>query len=96
MKQQIDPAAFSAFWAKFFPGGQLPAIGDLRIAEALPMSNEFELEEHVLQAIEVGHTDTFDTTILWIPDLRLAVCGDVVYGDVHQYLAEADTREKRI
>ena len=30
-----------------------------------------------------------------MPDLKLAVCGDVVYGDVHQLLLEANTKEKR-
>jgi glyoxylase-like metal-dependent hydrolase (beta-lactamase superfamily II) len=49
-----------------------------------------------MQGVDVGHTDTTDTTVLWVPDLKLAVCGDVVYGDVHQYLAEANTREKRM
>lgn len=33
--------------------------------------------------------------VLWVPDLRLAVCGDVVYGDCHQMLAAANTRAKR-
>ncbi|KAG6365064.1 hypothetical protein INS49_006670 [Diaporthe citri] len=46
-------------------------------------------------AIEVGHSDTYDSTVLWVPDLRLAVCGDVVYGEVHQMLLEANTKVKR-
>jgi glyoxylase-like metal-dependent hydrolase (beta-lactamase superfamily II) len=66
------------------------------IAEVLPENNRFELEGHIMQAVDVGHTDTTDTTVLWVPDLKLAVCGDVVYGDVHQYLVEANTREKRM
>lgn len=44
----------------------------------------------------MGCTDTTDTTVLWVPYLKLAVCGDVVYGDVHHYLVEANTREKRM
>jgi glyoxylase-like metal-dependent hydrolase (beta-lactamase superfamily II) len=93
MKQQIDPAFFGSFWQKFFPG-RLPE--PVMTVEALPDDGKFELEGHVLQAVEVGHTDTTDTTVLWVPDLKLAVCGDVVYGDVHQYLVEANTREKRM
>jgi len=43
----------------------------------------------VLPAIEAGHTDTDDTTVLHVPSLRLVVAGDVVYNNVHQYLREA-------
>ena len=93
MKQQIEPAFFRSFWQKFFPN-QLPE--PVMTAEALPKNNQFELEGHIMQAVDVGHTDTTDTTVLWVPDLKLAVCGDVVYGDVHQYLVEANTREKRM
>jgi hypothetical protein len=32
---------------------------------------------------------------LHVPDLHLVVAGDVVYGDVHQYLIEANTKAKR-
>jgi glyoxylase-like metal-dependent hydrolase (beta-lactamase superfamily II) len=98
MKQQLEPTFFRRFWAGFFPGDQLPndLQMDAKFAEILPGNNRFGVDGHVLQAIEVGHTDTFDTTVLWVPDLRLAVCGDVVYGDVHMYLVEANTREKRI
>jgi glyoxylase-like metal-dependent hydrolase (beta-lactamase superfamily II) len=93
MKQQIEPGFFASFWDKFFPD-QLPEPA--MTAEALPEDGIFKLEGHLLQAVEVGHTDTSDTTVLWVPDLKLAVCGDVVYGDVHQYLVEANTREKRM
>ena len=44
-----------------------------------------------MQIVEVEHPDTYNLTTLWVPDLKLAVCGDVVYGDVHQILAEAKT-----
>jgi len=49
----------------------------------------------LLQPIECGHTDTYDSTILWIESLKLAVCGDVVYGQVHQTLFETNTKAKR-
>ena len=96
MSQQLEPAAFGAFWASFFPGGQVPNPADIPLAHALPSSNTFELEGHALHAVEVGHTDTHDTTVLWVPDLKLVVAGDVVYGDVHQYLVEANTRRLRL
>lgn len=48
----------------------------------------FGLEGHQVIPIEVGHTDTDDTTVLHVPDLGLVVAGDVAYNGVHQMLLE--------
>jgi glyoxylase-like metal-dependent hydrolase (beta-lactamase superfamily II) len=90
LKQQIEPSSYKNSWAVQFPG-QI----DESFILPKPTSNQFYLEGHVLEAIEVGQADTHDSTVLWVPDLKLAVCGDVVYGDVHQMLGEANTKEKR-
>jgi glyoxylase-like metal-dependent hydrolase (beta-lactamase superfamily II) len=50
--------------------------------------NRFTLEGHDLVIVEVGHTDTDDTSVLHIPDLGLVVAGDVIYNGVHMYLGE--------
>ncbi|KAF7188042.1 Metallo-beta-lactamase type 2 [Pseudocercospora fuligena] len=92
MKEQIEPNAFPAVWGERFQG-QLDE--DFVLAEPLPANGEFHLEGCVLKAVEVGHSDTHDSTVLWVPDIKLAVCGDVVYGDVHQMLAYAKTKELR-
>ena len=47
------------------------------------------LEGHRLIPVEMGHTDTDDTTVLHVPDLELVVAGDVVYNGVHSYLSES-------
>jgi hypothetical protein len=57
-------------------------------AEPLEGSS-FELEGNELIAIEVGHTDTDNTTLLHVPAIGLVVAGDVAYNDVHLYLAES-------
>lgn len=92
MKQQIDPKFYKRSWGVQF-SGQIDQ--PFHLAAPLSPSNDFYLEGHVLRAIEVGQADTHDSTVLWIPDLKLAVCGDVVYGDVHQMLGECNTKEKR-
>jgi glyoxylase-like metal-dependent hydrolase (beta-lactamase superfamily II) len=51
--------------------------------------NRFTLEGHDLAIVEVGPTDSADTTVLHIPDLALVVAGDVIYNGVHMYLAQA-------
>lgn len=96
MKQQFEPKFFAKFWRGFFPDeGVLTDVGDLVIAEPLPDDGMFELEGHTLRAIDVGFTDTEGTSVLHVPDLHLVVAGDVVYGDVHQFLIEANTKAKR-
>ena len=89
MKEQIDPKVFEPTYGSMFPR-QIDT--DFVLAEPLLGNGELQLEDHSIKAVEVGHSDTHDTTILWVPDLKLAVCGDVVYGDVHQMLGAANTR----
>jgi len=48
----------------------------------------FELEGQLLHPIEVGHSDTDDSTVLHVPAIGLVVAGDVVYNGIHQYLLE--------
>ena len=55
----------------------------------------FELEGHRLVAVDVGHTDTDDTTVLHVPDLGLVVAGDAAYNGVHQYLAESGSQGRQ-
>jgi glyoxylase-like metal-dependent hydrolase (beta-lactamase superfamily II) len=50
--------------------------------------NRFTLEGHELVIVEVGQTDSDDTTVLHVPDLDLVVAGDVIYNGVHMYLAQ--------
>ncbi|KAF4414804.1 metallo-beta-lactamase domain [Fusarium acutatum] len=94
IEQQLDEEYFSSTWGSFFPGGQI--YEPVTRPKSLPDSNEFLLQGRWLfKAVEVGHSDTYDSTVLWVPDLKLAVCGDVIYGDVHQMLYEANTKLKR-
>ncbi|KAF7891341.1 uncharacterized protein EAF02_001666 [Botrytis sinoallii] len=93
MKSDVRPGFFENAWGAMFPNGQIDT--DFVFSEALPASGRFDIEGHECHAIELGHSDTRDSTILWIPSLKLAACGDVVYGDVHQMLGEANTTELR-
>ena len=46
------------------------------------------LEGHEVRLVEVGHTDTDDSSAIHVPDLRLVVAGDVLYNGVHVYVGE--------
>ncbi|KAK7429415.1 hypothetical protein QQZ08_004007 [Neonectria magnoliae] len=85
MKQQLEPEWWDGAWLKFFPGDQITTPVtianplDTKIFHRLPCSG----------IVEVGHTDSFDTTVLHVPDLELVVAGNA-------YFEKADTTEKRL
>jgi glyoxylase-like metal-dependent hydrolase (beta-lactamase superfamily II) len=91
MRQNASPEALEGMWKPSFPG-QIPER--LVIAEELE-GNVIDLEGHELIAVELGHTDTDDTTCLNVPAIGLVVAGDAAYNDVHLYLAESNTRTRR-
>jgi glyoxylase-like metal-dependent hydrolase (beta-lactamase superfamily II) len=45
--------------------------------------------------VKTGHTDIDDTTILWVPSIKLVVTGDAVYANTYLYLGESGTATKR-
>ena len=89
MLQQYDPDLFGPVWESLFPGGQLTETPFP--VSVLPRNGTFHLEGHALQALEVGQSDTYNSTVLQAPDLGLVVGGDVVYGHCHQLFAEDAT-----
>ena len=91
MRQQASPEFVASFWNVRFPG-QLPER--LVIAQELK-GKTIDLEGHDLVAIEVGHTDTDNTTCLHVPSLDLVVAGDVAYNGDHLYLVESNGQTRR-
>ena len=80
-----SPGFRSSFWDSIFPD-QIPSTTTVT---QLIDSGSFELEGHELQIVEVGHTDTDNTTMLFVPSMGLLVAGDAVYNGVHPYLTES-------
>ncbi len=78
-------------WEQNFPGQiEWPQT----LPEALGGST-LDLEGEELRIVDVGHADTDRSTCVHVPSLDLVVAGDIVYNDVHQYLAESLTGEAR-
>jgi glyoxylase-like metal-dependent hydrolase (beta-lactamase superfamily II) len=84
MRYHGSPQVRAAVWDKMFPD-QIP---EASVVATTPPDNTFELEGRELRIVEVGHTDTDNTTVLHVPSIGLVVAGDAVYNGVHQYLVE--------
>jgi len=91
MQKQASPESLADFWKARYPG----QIAD-RLAIAEPLyGNAIDLEGEELVAIELGHTDTDNTTCLHVPSVGLVVAGDAVYNDDHLYLIESNAQTRR-
>jgi glyoxylase-like metal-dependent hydrolase (beta-lactamase superfamily II) len=91
MRQNALAEALDGVWKPGFPG-QIP--DKLVIAEELK-GNVIDLEGHELVVVELGHTDTDNTTCLYVPSIGLVVAGDAAYNDVHLYLAESNAQKRQ-
>ena len=55
----------------------------------------FTLEGQELRIIEQGHTDSADTTSLYVPSIGLVVAGDVVYNQCHMYVGDTTPESRK-
>jgi glyoxylase-like metal-dependent hydrolase (beta-lactamase superfamily II) len=77
-------AARPFLWDKVYRG-----IPPSPVTAVTVPGNRFTLEGHDLVIVEVGHADTYDNSVLNVPDLNLVVAGDVIYNGAHLYLGES-------
>jgi len=94
MTANVEVEAFEAF-ASQFPGQIDRQPAPEYLAEPLLEGNRMDLDGYELQAIPVGHAAVPDSTIVWVPSLRLAICGAVVYGDGHLMMINCPTKALR-
>jgi glyoxylase-like metal-dependent hydrolase (beta-lactamase superfamily II) len=71
-------------WDKIYDG-----IPPTPVTAVTVPDNRFSLEGHELVIVEIGHTDSDDTSVLHVPDLDLVVAGDAIYNGVHMYIAQS-------
>src|SRR6201995_4275212 len=91
MRAGSSPEFFESFWTPRFDG-RLPH--ELAFPEPLD-SHTIDLEGHQLVVVELGHTDTDQTTCLHAPDIDLVVAGDAAYKDFQVSPAEANPHQRR-
>lgn len=92
MSTQLTPE-YRAVWHNLFPG-QIDEDSFEIVAKPLK-DNKFTLEGHTFEAVNAGHSDTDATSFLYVPSLNLAVAGDIVYNDVHMWMAESPSQKDR-
>ena len=90
MRNQINPDFVRSFWEPRFPG-QVPS--QLAVPEILK-GDTLYLEGEELRVIDLGHTDTANSTALHVPSIGLVISGDAVYNNTHPYLAECDEKAR--
>jgi glyoxylase-like metal-dependent hydrolase (beta-lactamase superfamily II) len=83
-RMHANVAVRPLLWDKVYRG-----IPPASVTAVTVQGNLLTLEGHELVMVEVGHTDTDDTSVLHVPDLRLVVAGDVIYNGVHMWLGES-------
>jgi glyoxylase-like metal-dependent hydrolase (beta-lactamase superfamily II) len=84
-QMQGGAATRPLLWDKLYPGMIPPSP----VTAVTVPDNRFTLEGHDLVIVEVGHTDSDDTSVLHVPDLGLVVAGDAIYNGVHMYLGQS-------
>jgi glyoxylase-like metal-dependent hydrolase (beta-lactamase superfamily II) len=87
---QITPEFVKAFWEPRFPG-QIPSP---LIAPQVLEGDTLYLEGEELKVVHLNHTDTSNSSALYVNSIRLVVAGDSVYNNTHPYLAECDERAR--
>jgi len=86
IKASVADGAVPPPWTGLFPDQVSDAAVPISV-EDVPAEG-FLIDGHRLVSVDVGHSDTDDSTVLHVPSIGLVVAGDVVYNNVHQYLAE--------
>jgi glyoxylase-like metal-dependent hydrolase (beta-lactamase superfamily II) len=83
-QMDVSVALRPLLWDKAYSG-----IPPSPITAVTVPDNRLTLEGHDLVMVEVGHSDTDETSVLHVPDLELVVAGDVIYNGAHLYIGES-------
>jgi glyoxylase-like metal-dependent hydrolase (beta-lactamase superfamily II) len=83
-QMHVNVSTRPVLWDKVYSG-----IPPSPVTAVTVQGSRFTLEGHDLVIVEVGHTDTDDTSVLHVPDLGLVVAGDVIYNGAHMYLGQS-------
>ncbi|HTC50047.1 MAG TPA: MBL fold metallo-hydrolase [Candidatus Aquilonibacter sp.] len=90
MQLYLSPAV-ERLARRMFPG-QVPT----KLVAPEPYERDtFTLEGQEIRIIEQGHTDSADTTSLYVPSIGLIVAGDVVYNQCRMYVGDTTPESRK-
>ena len=76
---------------RLFPG----QVASSLVSHVPYKHDPFTLEGHELRIIEQGHTDSPDSTSLYVPSIGLIVAGDVVYNQRRMYIGDTTPESRK-
>jgi glyoxylase-like metal-dependent hydrolase (beta-lactamase superfamily II) len=94
MRAQASAEVLDGQWQSRFTEPLAATAATAALADPVPPDG-LCLEGHGLVPVELGHTDTDDTTCLHIPLIGLVVAGDAAYNNVHLFLADSGSDGRR-
>jgi glyoxylase-like metal-dependent hydrolase (beta-lactamase superfamily II) len=56
--------------------------------------NSIEFENSKIELLKDVQGDTDENTMLWIPEQRILIAGDVLFNNMHAYTAETDSKAR--
>ncbi|KAK4070960.1 uncharacterized protein Triagg1_6327 [Trichoderma aggressivum f. europaeum] len=95
MLEQLAPRFWDGLWLPTFPELAESPKPNPKVHVLPEGQDHFTIDGHEFRAVEVVGGDTASSTVLHVPSLELVVGGDVVYGNIYQFLAENTTPELR-
>lgn len=71
-------------WDRRFPGQVSRGAVTVRTVT----KDTIPFEQHRVEVLDLGHTDTDETSALWLPERKTIIAGDSVYNECHLALNE--------
>jgi glyoxylase-like metal-dependent hydrolase (beta-lactamase superfamily II) len=77
-------------WKKILGSGATSQVVAIKIFDG----NFIQFESSTIEVLKNIQGDTDENTMLWIPEQRILIAGDVVVNDMHVYTAETDSKAR--
>jgi glyoxylase-like metal-dependent hydrolase (beta-lactamase superfamily II) len=77
-------------WKKILGSGATSQVVAIEKFDA----NFIEFEDSKIELLKNIQGDTDENTMLWIPEQRILISGDVVFNNMHVYTAETDSKAR--
>jgi glyoxylase-like metal-dependent hydrolase (beta-lactamase superfamily II) len=77
-------------WKKILGSGAISQVVAIEKFDG----NSIEFENSQIELLKDVQGDTDENTMLWIPEQRILIAGDVLFNNMHVYTAETDSKAR--